>query len=178
MKYIPNVFTFLNLSLGLSAILLLIQSQHPQKLFFVTACILLGGAADFFDGYFSRRLNANTELGKQLDSFADITTFGIAPLAFINYLSPREYSFLLALSSLVFLLAGAYRLARYNLAAFEKHFIGIPITIAGMILALYNALHPHWATQFPAGACLAITIPLLLGLSILMVSRKRFKRIM
>jgi len=111
-QHIPNVLTMINMLLGLTAILFIIQLEHAHKPLIITALILLGGIADFFDGYVARKFNVVTNMGKQLDSFADIITFGVAPIAFVNYIAPCEYFGIVTISSLIFVGAGAYRLVR------------------------------------------------------------------
>lgn len=175
-KYIPNIFTLTNISLGLASVLFLIQSEHQNKALVVPVLIFLGGVADFFDGYFARKLGASTNLGKNLDSFADIITFGVAPIALINYLSISEHSVFMMVASLIFIMAGAYRLARYNLKDFSSHFMGLPITAAGIMLALYSVTYPHWATDISPIGCEIITTIIILLLSALMISKRSFKR--
>ncbi|MCL2588095.1 MAG: CDP-alcohol phosphatidyltransferase family protein [Oscillospiraceae bacterium] len=177
MKHIPNVLTITNMMLGLASVLFLLQVNHPHKPLIVTSFILLGGVVDFFDGFLARKLNAVTEIGKQLDSFADLITFGIAPVALVNYLGNWGHSVLIITSSLLFVAAGAYRLARYNLGDFSDYFMGLPITIAGMILAVYGGavLSRGSAMYLHAGG--VATAVLLLVLSLMMVSRVKMKRI-
>jgi CDP-diacylglycerol--serine O-phosphatidyltransferase len=168
LKYIPNLLTFLNISLGLVAILLVIQSGHPHKTLIIPALIFAGGIVDFLDGFLARRLGAISAMGKQLDSFADIITFGIAPILLINYIS-YSHPAILVVSSLAYILAAAYRLARFNLHDFSNHFQGLPITAAGLILALYAAVYPLITPIF--------TPILILILAALMISKKKIKRI-
>ena len=74
-RNIPNLITLANLSCGLFAIIFAFQGYLATA----SLCIFLGAFFDFFDGLIARFLNANTELGKQLDSMADMVTFGVAP---------------------------------------------------------------------------------------------------
>ena len=169
LKHIPNLLTLFNITLGLLAILIIIQPSHPHKTLIIPALILMGGIVDFFDGFLARRLGATSAMGKQLDSFADIITFGIAPILLLNYISysPRA---ILIVSSLAYILAAAYRLARFNLRDFSNHFQGLPITAAGLILALYAAAYPLISP--------ILTPILILTLAVLMVSKKKIKRIL
>jgi CDP-diacylglycerol--serine O-phosphatidyltransferase len=175
-KHIPNLFTLANMSFGLASILFLLQAGHPHKAIIVPIFIFLGGVADFFDGHFARTLNACTNMGKQLDSFADIITFGIAPIALINYLSVSEHSIPIMVASLIFIIAGAYRLARYNLRDFRNYFMGLPITAAGVILAVYCVVYSYLIAGWHSVIRTIITTLLLCFLSVLMVSRKKVKR--
>ncbi|MCL2842975.1 MAG: CDP-alcohol phosphatidyltransferase family protein [Oscillospiraceae bacterium] len=176
-KRIPNVLTLVNMTLGLVAVLFLFGQGHPHKPLVVTGVILLGGIADFFDGFLARKLNAATEMGKQLDSFADLLTFGIAPVSLVNYLAPYSHSVLVLCASLIYMAASAYRLARYNLGDFSNHFIGLPITAAGIILAVYGAALYHWAVIELPGVYGVATPVVLVVLSVMMVSKVRVKRV-
>ena len=176
-KYIPNIFTFTNMLLGLLSILLLVQIEHPHKTIIVPAMILLGGIADFFDGFIARKLNVVTDFSKQLDSFADIITFGVAPIALINYLCSCNYKFFSITASIIYIAASAYRLARYNLNNFKDHFVGLPITAAGILLTIYAFAYPFWAYNTNRLQSTIITALFLLLLSALMVSKAKVKRI-
>lgn len=177
-KHIPNLMTMANLILGMWSISLIIHAGnfHRAALF-----ILLGGLIDFFDGLVARKLNAVSHMGKQLDSFADIITFGVAPIVLINHIhAGQPSSSLIWLTSMVFIGAGAYRLARFNISDFTDHFLGLPIPVAGIALAIYATLHPilsraiSWHGDTPLYS--KITSLFLILLSVLMVSRKKIRR--
>ncbi len=74
-KHLPNLMTLMNLFCGCLAIISLFNGH------FETAALLVvvAGILDFFDGFVARLVNANSELGKQLDSLADMVTFGVVP---------------------------------------------------------------------------------------------------
>lgn len=163
-KHIPNILTFLNLTVGFLAVLLLMQPYHPNKILIITCLIVAGGVFDFFDGYLARKLGSTSDFGKNLDSFADIVTFGVAPVVFVNYIS--SYPIFTIIAGLIFMLAASFRLARFNLHAQTDHFHGLPITAAGLILTL---LVPH----VPA----LITTVVMLILAIAMISKKQVKRL-
>jgi len=165
------------MSLGLSSVLILLQTDHPHKSIIAISLIILGGAVDFLDGFLARKLNATSNLGKQLDSFADIITFGIAPICLVNYVSASYYPALVVLSSLIFMMAAAYRLARYNMNDFSKHFMGLPITAAGIALAIYCGIYPLWSTHASNHATTTTTILFIVVLSMLMISKKKIQRI-
>lgn len=137
---IPNIFTFINLSCGVLSLL----STFDHKYLYAGLLIILAGLVDRYDGRVARYLNVSSELGKELDSLADLVSFGVAPsvLIFIlcdfNKLGPfgiLGYAVLIA-----FPICGAYRLARYNVSTFDGNFRGIPITIAGCFMAAYAIL--------------------------------------
>jgi CDP-diacylglycerol--serine O-phosphatidyltransferase len=118
--------------------------------------IILGAIFDLFDGYFARLLKASSELGKQLDSLADVITFGVAPaiLYFKTLGEPGDY--LTYIAPLILVSAGALRLARFNISVPESNYfqgLAIPssgLFIAGIVLSLENGdpwfqfLHNGW----------------------------------
>jgi len=177
LRRLPNILTLMNMSLGLSAVLVLLQTDHPYKAFIAPILIVLGGVADFFDGFLARKLNAVSGMGKQLDSFADLITFGVAPILLINYISACESFVVIIVASLIYIMAGAYRLARFNLADFSKHFLGLPIPAAGIALVVYSVTYPLWITPDYANIRTIITTAFIILLSAMMVSKKKIKRI-
>ena len=144
-KQIPNLFTLLNLFSGLIAVILAFSDRLIEAAFFV----MLGIFFDFFDGFFARLLKVSGELGKQLDSLADMVTSGVAPgivmfqmllmathgkwfmelsCEYKNWQSfgEMEWSYL-PLLGLLIPLASAYRLAKFNIDERQtSSFIGLP----------------------------------------------------
>ncbi len=133
--------------------------------------ILLAGLADRYDGIIARRLNVSSELGKELDSLADLVSFGVAPaiLAF-NVYGFSKLGIIGYVLLLLFPMAGAYRLARFNVTEFDGEFYGIPITFAGMFMALYCLATINYLVP------LEVTVLLLIVLSYLMVCKHKFKK--
>ena len=138
MKQIPNIFTQLNLVFGCMAIVATLQngiSIHysqdgaqfidiPEKIWMASLFIGLAALVDFLDGFVARLFNASSEMGKQLDSLADVVSFGVAPsmiiyqflrMSYANEENGIDVSILYLIP--VFILAGAsaYRLAKFNL---------------------------------------------------------------
>ncbi|MDV4151952.1 CDP-diacylglycerol--serine O-phosphatidyltransferase [Clostridium sp. AL.422] len=134
---IPNVFTFINLSCGIISILYTFDKNYLFSCFF----ILIAALVDRYDGRIARWLNVSSELGKELDSLADLVSFGVAPsiLTFLMYdlnnVGPLGIIGFIVL--LAFPICGAYRLARYNASTFDGVFTGVPITIAGSFIAIF-----------------------------------------
>lgn len=130
-KRVPNAVTFCNLAFGVLAILSA-ANQRPAE----AALLILGAAlCDFNDGRLARQLHSVSQLGKQLDSLSDLVSFGVVPalLMWSLYLNTMRVAGTLAVLS--FIACGALRLARYNTAAFEGYYTGLPITVSGLILA-------------------------------------------
>lgn len=130
-RWIPNILTVTNLGAGLVAILLSLVEQ------WALAVALVFGAAlfDSLDGRVARRLNAASEFGKQLDSLADLVSFGVAPALIAYQLVFANSGWSGYLLATVFPVCGALRLARFNISSAKGHFVGLPITVAGPALA-------------------------------------------
>tara|TARA_B100000925_G_scaffold162745_1_gene122241 strand:- start:186 stop:902 length:717 start_codon:yes stop_codon:yes gene_type:complete len=138
-KYIPNLFTSLNLTCGCIAILLLSKDNYDAS---VILC-LLAFFFDFADGYFARLLNSESAIGRELDSFSDFVTSGVVPgiimykllvrsgliekQIFIDLLNISFYISTLSLVAFFITIATAFRLSKYNLMKNEfKYFVGLP----------------------------------------------------
>ncbi len=158
-KQIPNIITLLNLFCGSIAVIFAVQGHLELTALFV----MLGIGFDFFDGLVARLLNAQSEIGLQLDSLADMVTSGLAP-GIVMYqlltqvfgkpfyvvpgswnseqiLASLDWSYL-SLLGLLITLASAYRLANFNIDTRQTtSFIGLPT---------------------PANTLLIISIPLIL----------------
>jgi CDP-diacylglycerol--serine O-phosphatidyltransferase len=112
------------------------------------AAILLATVLDRMDGDLARRLGVSSEFGKELDSLADLVSFGVAP-AILAYASVLDETLGIAglIIALTFITCGAIRLARFNVLNITDHFVGVPITVAGGLMAiailLVNYL-PFW----------------------------------
>ena len=79
MRHLPNLLTLLNLACGTAAIVLTLEGQWQFAVFLILAASLF----DFLDGFLARLLNAQSETGKQLDTLADMVTFGVLPAVFV-----------------------------------------------------------------------------------------------
>ena len=131
-KFIPNLFTFLNLFFGCVAI---VQGLKGD-LFLLAIFVLLGIICDFFDGFFARILKVNSQLGVQLDSLSDLVTFGITPsIVMFSYLSNSDFILensshylvkFVPYLSFIITIASSYRLAKFNLDNSLNHFKGLP----------------------------------------------------
>lgn len=187
-KNIPNIITLTNLSFGVLAILIaastdkisLVRRGDDINLIYYSCLFVMAAAVlDRFDGKLARKLNVASDLGKQLDSLCDLISFGVAPaviawklhFAFTESLFPGGV-FIGYLIALLFPIAGAVRLARFNIQEDTTFFQGIPITLAGSLLTLLNLLNTF---LFLRGSFtlvnIVICMALMLLLSYLMVSK-------
>ena len=141
-KHIPNLFTLGNLFCGSMATVYAIRGRFEMAAIFV----LIGIILDFFDGFLARMLKVQGELGKQLDSLADMVTSGVAPGMVLFYwlekLYPIETTDFLANTqfgevvvdtgymkyfAFILILAACYRLAKFNIDTRQaESFIGMP----------------------------------------------------
>jgi CDP-diacylglycerol--serine O-phosphatidyltransferase len=134
-KSIPNMFTLGNLYCGFLSIGFAANGHFKNA----AILILIGMMLDSMDGRLARMLKADSMLGKELDSLADIVTFGVAPSFLVFYTYFFQFGPLGLIVAGLFPLFGAYRLARFNISstkANQNYFKGVPITAAGGILAL------------------------------------------
>ena len=150
-----DVATIVNLLFGMLAILFLaVANDIGIAAVFVLVCVLADGA----DGYLARTRGQGS-LGFQLDSLADFVSFGLVPSILVYYavrdaVGYRFLFFLIFVVSFLYLVGGMLRLARYNVVPQEAVFSGLPITAAGMIVALYVLV------GFPAVGLLAVALVL------------------
>jgi len=135
---LPNVLTLSNMSLGVIAILLSVSDKSSNLLVPASLLVMIAALTDRFDGKVARMLNATSDLGKELDSLADLISFGLAPAVIAWKISFSHLGVPGYLITLIFPVAGAYRLARYNITTFDNFFRGMPITIAGAFLTIDN----------------------------------------
>ncbi len=127
---IPNLFTLSNLGSGVIA-LVFIANHLPTV---ATVFIFLSAVFDFLDGKVARKLKVASEFGVELDSLADIVSFGVVPALALYETVPHHL--VSTLDLLFFPFAGALRLARFNTRPTVGYFEGLPIPAAGIITGL------------------------------------------
>lgn len=168
MSAVPNIFTFANLACGVLSLLMTFNGNYKWASLF----IIIAGLIDRYDGRVARFLQVSSDIGKELDSLADLVSFGVAPSILVfnlyNYTNLGLIGYALVL---IFPIAGAYRLARYNATPFNNVFMGIPITIAGSFIALYSLI----TLEYNGNPSLSIIFIVLL--SYLMISKIQFKKV-
>lgn len=175
---IPNIFTLLNLFFGCLAIVVTLQTglaisvdptgqqtiELPQKIYWASAFIGIAAAVDFLDGFVARLLKASSEMGKQLDSLADVVSFGVAPGMIVFEFLRRSYAgqdngldinMIWLLPAFIIPCAGAYRLGRFNLDTEQSYgFKGVPIPAAGLLIASFPLI--YW---FPDSEWISTILP-------------------
>lgn len=198
MKQIPNLFTLLNLVFGCLAIIFTLQNgiitsvsattgieliDIPEKIWLASLFIGLAAVVDFLDGFVARLFKATSDMGKQLDSLADLVSFGVAPgLIMYQFLrlsiaqdeGALDTSVVSLLPALLLPAAAAWRLARFNLDAGQAYtFKGLPVPAVGLFVAalplMYWNINEDWVLDILLNKWILYGIVLLL--SGLMVSR-------
>lgn len=170
MKHLPNILTLANLFCGCIAIAFILNSQPfvnelngeqywvsgTTQAYYGSVFIFIAAIFDLFDGMVARWLGVHSPIGKDLDSLADVVSFGVAPsmilfkMLWVAYMAkPQAIDVSMIALAPAFLLAcfGALRLARFNNATSSTNqFTGVPIPAVGLVVAsfplinLYNPL--------------------------------------
>ena len=131
---IPNLFTAANLMCGVLSIILTFAGRIDLAPF----AIFLGGIFDFFDGFLARKLKVSGEMGKQLDSLADMVSFGVAPALVAYEWALKDLGKWGWLAAFTYCAGAALRLARFNVntgVVDKKFFQGLPSPAAGALMA-------------------------------------------
>ena len=171
---IPNVITFINLSLGVLSLLATFDGKYLYASIFIIAAALV----DRYDGRIARFLNVSSDLGKELDSLADLVSFGVAPavMVFLSFdlKTYGPFGLIGLIVLLIFPICGAYRLARYNTADFNGVFTGVPITVVGTFMAVFVLISILGNGKYTIPVLIPVVL-MLIG-SYLMVSNYKLKK--
>jgi len=140
---IPNTITLLNLISGSISIVFALEGNLTMAAWFIGIAALL----DFFDGFSARMLHVSSEIGKELDSLADVISFGLAPGMILYILLSNSVSrpeIVIAGRNIVPFIAflipalSAYRLAKFNLDERQtESFIGLPTPANALMIASF-----------------------------------------
>jgi CDP-diacylglycerol---serine O-phosphatidyltransferase len=159
MKHLPNLFTLVNLLFGSLAIIFILQSGQtlvtvnedvlninlPEKIWFGSLCIGIAAVVDFLDGLVARLCKATSNMGKELDSLADVVSFGVAPgmiiyqflrMSYAREVDGLEVSMWWLFPAMIIPCAAAYRLAKFNLDSTQQFgFKGVPTPASAILIA-------------------------------------------
>src|SRR5882672_9932768 len=132
MFVLPNLFTVSSIFCGVYSITLSAGEPTGDNFYRAAVAIFFGSFFDAFDGRVARLTKTQSDFGVQLDSLADVISFGAAPAVLLWRWCLYELNFVGLFIGFVYVACGALRLARFNvLAAREhgssKHFVGLPI---------------------------------------------------
>ncbi len=143
---VPSLFTFANMLLGFAAILVAQRGAFSLA----AGLILLAAVCDSLDGRLARMLGATTKFGVELDSLSDLVSFCLAPAFILHAWRLHELGRVGAAVGGFFLVAGAGRLARFNVvsvAMSNRYILGLTTTMSGVALMalLYAAESEGWS---------------------------------
>ncbi len=171
---LPNILTFTNLLFGFLAIIFILQGRFISAAWLVVASSILDG----LDGTIARLIKSSSRFGAEMDSLADVVSFGVTPSLLVYqllYQSLGGYSIIFAFS---LLMAGAARLARYNIIHQLRPnfhgFVGLPIPSGALVIIgfyLYSNHNPEGISTLPIWF---ILVPLV---SLLEISTFQYQRI-
>ena len=165
---IPSLFTVGNIFAGFYSILATYHGEYNRAALAIGIAVVLDG----LDGRIARMTGATSAFGLQLDSLADIISFGVAPSVLIYSWGFEDLGNFARFSAFLFLICGAMRLARFNVQSMEmKHFVGMPIPAgAGMIAAIVH----FFGTPPDSIAAKSLLVGMTYLLALLMISSIRF----
>ena len=143
----PNFITLLNLLSGVLGILWVLEGQLLYGAYFV----ILSAGFDFLDGFAARLLKVQSDMGKELDSLADVVSFGVLPGILLYSLTKTQTdSQSLPYLTLIVPMLSAYRLAKFNLDTRQSdRFIGLPTPANALLLSTLPHLVAHWPELAP-----------------------------
>ncbi len=166
---IPSLFTTGNLLCGYIAVVRSLQGEYE----WAAIALFIAALLDRVDGWVARLTGTTSDFGVQLDSLADIISFGMAPALLVYMWAlaglPKPWS----LAPFLYLAAGAARLARFNIqvpSQDKRYFVGLPIPAAACALAACVFYGPARVNDPLAGGLVAVLVA---TLAILMVSKAR-----
>ena len=175
-RHIPNIITLTNLFLGCCATASVLYGQFVQAFYFFIA----SGLADYLDGTFARVLQVKSNIGKELDSLADMVSFGVVPGAILYMLLVKGFAgmdvlpielTLAASPAFLVTLFAALRLANFNIDTRQsENFIGMPtpsvamFTVGLMLIFHYDSFGLARLVSSPL--CVYLVIPMLCWLMV------------
>lgn len=176
---LPNAFTVSSIFCGFYAILLSTTDPTPHNFYMAGIALFFAGFFDAFDGRIARLTRTTSDFGVQMDSLADVISFGVAPAVLVYQWGlhglGEPFGKIVAFS---FCACGAIRLARFNVLAARgvgssKFFIGLPIPASALML-VSTIMAQSAVLEEPVQATRSVVV-LVLVLSYLMVSQVRFR---
>jgi CDP-diacylglycerol--serine O-phosphatidyltransferase len=133
-----NALTSANLVAGFLGLLAAVDAHLAQA----TGLVILAAICDSLDGVVARRTGGNRSFGANLDSLADLVSFGVVPATAVYFGPLHSQQFLGVVICSTFLLAGAWRLARFPLIKRCSYFLGLPMPVAGVLLMVILLWRP------------------------------------
>jgi CDP-diacylglycerol--serine O-phosphatidyltransferase len=187
--FLPNLLTAGNLFCGFVALTKIVEADplgdnYVSQIYLALIFILFACVCDLFDGRVARWGGAESPFGREFDSLADLISFGVAPAFLVHRIVLRdvfpEHPELGWFIASIYLICGAFRLARFNVLSMQpggsgREFVGFPIPSAAALVASLT-LFIMWVEEkdFPKGKWRFLLPVLLLFLSWMMVSQVRY----
>ena len=186
---LPSMLTLGNLFCGFYALMAVYNDEYVAA----AVAILVAEVFDYLDGGVARMTGATSEIGVQLDSLADLVSFGVAPglLAYVFALKSFDLKYTIGglgvggLGAFAFAACGAFRLARFNVQVHvtdKRYFVGLPIPAAAAVVAAFvlfmkesSAVVVYGRELVPPQATAAGVLLGMYALGFLMVSRIRYR---
>jgi len=177
---LPNLFTLSSVFCGFYAMSLVASDEpSPEKLYGAALAILFGMLFDGLDGRVARLTKTQSDFGMQLDSLADVITFGAAPALLLWKWALAPLGFVGIFIAFAFAACGALRLARFNVLEMRgskgssKYFVGLPIPLAAgvvvsLVIAHFKGFESREVPSLPVAVLTVI-------LAYLMVSTVRYR---
>lgn len=182
MFVLPNLFTVTSIFCGFYSLTLSTGDATPAHLNQAALAIFFAIFFDGFDGRVARLTKTQSQFGVELDSLADVISFGVAPAMLVYKWALVPLGFVGVFVAFLFAACGALRLARFNVIAQQsthggasRFFVGLPIPLAaGVVISMVIAHHGAQGGPVSAAAQVPVAVVVVL-LSLLMVSTVRYR---
>jgi len=180
MFVLPNLFTVSSIFCGVYSIMLSAGESTGDNFFRAAVAVFFGNFFDAFDGRVARLTKTQSDFGVELDSLADVITFGVAPAILVYKWALYGLGTAGIIISGIYASCGAIRLARFNVlahteAGVQRFFVGLPIPLAaGTLVSLVVALQRGGVPVSDTVGLWPIAV-LVLVLAFLMVSTIRYR---
>ena len=162
-KHIPNILTLLNLLTGCIGIVYVFSGN----LYYAAYAIWVAAIFDFLDGFSARMLKVSSPIGKELDSLADMVTFGVLPSFILFKMIGDQTNMFIPYLAFSLALFSALRLAKFNIDSRQSNsFIGMPTPA----VAFFVSGLVFWVRQYPEWQSWQIIVSISFILSFLLVS--------
>lgn len=170
LRHLPNTLTCLNLVTGSIGCISILRGDYEQAIYFV----LIAGLFDFLDGFAARLLKVQSAIGKELDSLADMVSFGLLPALYLLVrIEDHTDHLLLPYIALIVAAFSALRLAKFNIDESQSDkFIGLPTPANAIFIATLNFLPLNLQPGLWALIAIALTTSLLLVANLPLIALK------
>lgn len=155
-----NLLTSASLAAGFAALML----AGDGELWWALAAVGVAAVLDSVDGLVARRMSVTGPFGCNLDSLTDLVAFGVAPALILHHGVLGDLRFFGPAACTLFVVAGAWRLARFPLIEDRQHFIGLPSPPAGVVAAALGVV--ALPAGLTAGVCVLLAVLMVSGFTV------------